>query len=729
MSAAAAAQAAPVELLDLRGQAAGLPGWVERLIVVDRVATLADHEAVYAELGAHRRRCAVVCVAVGDTPLRPPEVLRYTGGVVLWVGDPDGVRWGPAEDVVRSAAGGPGLDGLLRALRLPDVFDRVRAELRDTPFGTAGPGVELATVAITELQLHIAHREALNRLHGAGERSTAYDGAVVADARRAGARTAGPPMPAVRQTDKQALAAIETLDESAGRLGGPGALLAGRPGRYLGSELADVGRSVADHHVWVHTVLVAIHAGLLGRAGAAEEPAAAGVGDPDPVRHHELAADLRELVGERLAARRAIPPVVDELGRAERLIVPQGCADALVECDALRPRARELPAFARWPIPQAALPLVLISGALGALGPGTAVRWGVAAAVVVAWLLAGWLVLARRPTAGGEYGFGRSAGPALVYGLTAAAGAAAAAWSVPGDGRSWLGWVAVAMAVLILAGTVLLGWRSAARSWAGQLDLDRMRGEVEQAERLLRRAVTEQWLPSARHRAIAEALGGAAAALDEIKRVLPAPRAVREPGDGAARPVEAGFTPPTPELIDVVLGDLVELTRAALDPYWSSVAAGSPASRELSGQQAQEIARGYTEHVATHGIQAAPPFGDSSAIRTALAAQLWRSVPDAAAAVLAAVEEPMVQLCSPDQLDSLSIETRHVRAPIRFAPPGLLLSPGVAEPDIIRTGPAGVAGTIRLMPLRPGQVDPHETAGQRWSSEDGCKPEGGEVLR
>lgn len=725
MSATAAVQTAPVELLDLRGQVAGLPGWVERLIVVDRVATLVDHEAVYAELGAHRRRCAIVCVAVGDTPLRPPEVLRYTGGVMLWVGDPVGVRWGPAEDVVRSAAGGAGLDELLRALRLPDVFDRVRAELQDTPFNTAGPGMELAAVAITESQLRTAYREALNRLYDAGERSTARDGAVVADARRAGARIAGPPIAAAERTDDRALVATKMLDESAGRLGSLGALLTGLPGRCLDSELTNAERFVADHHTRVHTVLVAIHAGLLGRAGAAEELAAVGVGDPDPVGHHKVAADLRELIGDRLLARRAIPPVVDEIGRAERLIVPQGCADALSECDALRPNSRGLPAFARWPVPLVALPLVLLSGAVGALGPGTAVRWAGAAAVVVAWWLAGWLVLARRPAAGGECGFGRSAGPALVDGLTAAAGAVTVVWGVPGEGPSGLGWVAVAVAVLILVSTVLLSWRSAARNWVEQLDLHHMRDKVERAEQLLQQTITEKWLPSARHRAVAEALGGAASALDEVKRVLPA---LVGPGDAAARFAEARFAPVPSELIDVVLGDLIELTGTALDPFWSSVAAGSPVSRELSGQQAQELVRGYAEHVATHGIQAALPFGDRSANRTALAAQLWRSVPAAAEAVLAEADEPMVQLCSPDQLDSLRTETRHVRALIRFAPPGLL-GPGVAEGDIIRTGPASVAGTIRLMPLRPGQVDPPEAASQRWSSGDGWEPDDGEDLR
>src|SRR4051794_26407165 len=123
-----------VTVLDLRTDStvgsAELAGGV---VVVDDAGSLVDHAESYLSLGGEGMVTGVICVAVGESTtgnpldgvvLEVPPGLQYA--TVLWAGDARGVDWAPgAASPLPTDGTVDGLDELVAALRVPEVFQRV----------------------------------------------------------------------------------------------------------------------------------------------------------------------------------------------------------------------------------------------------------------------------------------------------------------------------------------------------------------------------------------------------------------------------------------------------------------------------------------------------------------------------------------------------------------------------------------------------------------------------
>lgn len=152
--------AQPVQVLNLIDDFRPCQAWLRmsrqkpvptrlRIVLVDQAENLARNFAEFQHLYLQHY---VVCVVVGpgeETPsgrvLRLPEQLSQDRAAVLWVGDPHGVWWGPDQGRARAGTGqlaGSGLDELLQALCVAEVFEEVVRRARAIPFATASPGIE-----------------------------------------------------------------------------------------------------------------------------------------------------------------------------------------------------------------------------------------------------------------------------------------------------------------------------------------------------------------------------------------------------------------------------------------------------------------------------------------------------------------------------------------------------------------------------------------------------------
>ncbi|MGH8920763.1 MAG: hypothetical protein ACRD0H_20935, partial [Actinomycetes bacterium] len=375
--------------------------------------------------------------------------------------------------------------------------------------------------------------------------------------------------------------------------------------------------------------------------------------------------------------------------------------------------------FAPWPLSRAALPLVFLTCATGTLAPGESwVRWPLGVGLALSWFVAGWVLLARRPLERGEQGFAASAVPAAAYGVAGVLGvpaglAAALVITIP----ALVGQVLSLASVLILIVAVTLSWQRATRRWKDALDLPGLRTQIDRMSTLLAETLAVQWGPSTERHAIADALREAGSGLDDIARALPdacaqlfAPPQLGDPLEpftlsvGVSQPVQ-------PEVLEVVLTDLLELARTALEPCWQAIEANVRPQPDLYARRVRMLVDEYRDHVTRNGLLVKPPFVTDPQPRDVLAARVWTDSGEALAALDARVDEEMTQLCRSKQLNHLSAAPGDAGM-LRFAPHqlkqvrefgGSARAAGASR-DVVWTAAGDLAGAIRLMPLRLGAV-------------------------
>lgn len=717
-----------VVLLDLRASDPP-PELAGGVVVLDDANSLVKHAETYLSLADERMVTAVVCIAVGESStddpldgvvLTVPPPLRYA--TVLWVGDPSGVDWAPESSAPRPA-GGPdrALDGLVAALQVPAVFDRVVAVAEQLASAAANPGIRMVSGVADPIELAGARAAAVQSLCVA-DRPPAQNLAAAMRELDAlhdldGAVLSGP----VSGARADAVWRLDRLADLARVLGTRHALFGPmRPTEHLGSEVTWAGQAAENYRRYLVELLNRMDGQLQVEHPPVEDVMELGVREPREARAGEIAVGMRQKVEARLDQGVPLPVVAQELRLAATTIGPQGCTAALEEVSRRGPLALAMPPFRKWPLRLATLPLIFLSCALVAflLEPAWA-GWVGGGLLAAAWFGSGWLLLARRPGPETELGFGAALLPAaFAYAVVAILGVVAGAKAAELLGElvrvsPLHSQIAIVVTVILSAAAVVLCWRSAARRWRNALQVAAMRNTVADLTRLTEEVTAREWQPMRRRRAIATAAAGVAEGIEEIARTLNeagnrifvAPR-IEPSADGTP-----GWIRPVPqEVYGVVRRDLVDLCRSALESAWQ---AAEGARRTPAGVYAQRLDRlldEYSAHVRHHGLMTPPRFSRDLAPRDALMARVWSESPEALAALGTGVDGDMTQLCRSGQLGYL----RTVAEPglVRFAPVQLrrVLEQDsahhrlTADPGVAWSDGGEFVGALRLLPLRPESV-------------------------
>ncbi|MGC0422530.1 hypothetical protein [Embleya sp. AB8] len=740
----------------------------DRVLVLDSVDDLVAHRQAYERIFAGMYS-KVVCVAVG-TPVAGSVVLRRPGqlagsdAATLWVGDVRGTEWAPgrAPGVSLGPDDADALGPLVDVLSQPEVFDQVLAGVTEMPRSIAAPGMSVFVHRIRDDAVRRARIRAVQRLVGAEggvDQPWPEPLAALADDQGAGlASAAGGSRECVRADGLLAARwaqAEHGFERARQRLTGLAAPLAlygstGRDGRPIDAEIADsavllreyrdlvrqtVGRGAAgldaDGRAWLDRLGVLVPEppglGATSVAAALRERTTAAFERPEGLRG--LAGRLRELA-DRIAP---------GAGASRAHEVDQTCSDGFLT-RYLRP--------AVFPLGPGQVGIVggLLVGAfltalwpaLGLLGAGLAVLLGV---------LGPTLITMRRPDRGTRPILPTEALPMIVVaGLVTLVGAVLGVLA----GRAWGPPTGVGPLALLLGPAVLvvlpgLDWMVRVRHWDRALGLGAASRALHGLHGVLVRTVWNDWALAAPRREAVDRATVLAALLEESATILaedaapPARQFTDEPA--APEPVGAMFgtgAPPTPgrsarpttpppgagastggsvgaSLHDTVLGDLVDALHAAFEPLWPLLERDpAEASRRGAGPELRPVLHAYTDHLAHHGVQAAPPFGRGSQDRPHVGEAVGGDADRIAELLAQPADRSMLQLCAADQLILLDHTPTHARG-VRFAPRGV--RPAVREalrersaghllePELVWTGGGRLAGVLRLLPLLPGSVD------------------------
>lgn len=743
-SASAAARPADVVVFDLRDwrDDRPVPAVSGLVVALDNVDTLLEHRDAYFSLVDDAQVYGLICVAIGQSAdparsgdgvvLKVPQVLPHGAGTVLWVGDEHGVRWGEAQDRPRPVepALPSGLHRLVEALRVPEVFEHVRAATAEFAGRTASPGLQLVSGAVDAGDLSQARAAVVRRL------TDPDAGAVLPPALQDPAGfAAGPSPPAAvlvekRPVDAGRVRAVETLgqaEESAQAMGSWRGLFGeNRPGKSLGGQLVDAAQAAEQYRRVLVELLRRIDGQLRVRQPPVEDVVAMGVRPPTPAQHENVASSTQELVRSTLHRQPSLTTLAAQLWQAAPRAAPQGCTRAWRQLDQRDPIHREVPEFRPWPLWLWTRPLALLSCFAVAFVPGSWVGYVLGAVFALAWFGSGWFLLARRPDASGEYGLLAALPSALFnYGLAGLLGAAAGVVLVnllPSSVRlpASLGYTTVAVAAVLLVVVVAVSWPTAVRRWTKALGLPELRADVVEMTTSATAVVAAEWLPAERRRAVAEAFAEAATGLEEISTTLcaeadqlfrasdPSPSGA---ADGLARPV-------LPELLAVVGTDLLDLSQECLRPAWQAIGSGRHNPEGVYAQRTARLLAEYRAHAAGEGLMAVPAFVSDSGPRDRLIARQWSESPAAVVALRCRLPDQMTQLCQARQLTSIDREAGGRL--LRFAPKPVqrvleadpVRNQSILQEPMIWTSAGELAGVLRLLPLRLGSVREHHAGGR-----------------
>ena len=717
-----------VTVLDFRARAADRSSRVtRRVVVIDDAAALTTHAAAYVDLMSDPLVGSLVCVAVGDVgganpldgvALTVPNVLRTT--TVLWVGDPRGVRWAPPGAPSHDDRPGDGLEGLIAALRVSDVFDEVTGDELGPRF-VASPAVRLTIGPADPADLAEAGAAAVHALCVAETAASRelVDAVGRIDAEHDPGRPAlSGPLAAAGEDARRRLRRVTDLVRELGEYGGA-RMFAGRarrPSALVGTAIVRAGQAAENYRRVLGETLNRMDGHLLGGQPPVEQVMAVGVADPPAARHPEIAAGLHDLVDRRLRGRVALPLLAQELRTAAAFTRPQGVSRLFGRVRGLGGLSLEPPRFRWWPDGLALLPAILLSCAamVAFTGAGRG-GLGYAGGLATLWWAAGWFLLARRPGPDGERGFGRSAGPAaashLLTGLAGIAlgfGLAQSGIDLPQVPQPWALFAGLAVATVLLCA---LAWTRAVRRWRGRLPLAALQNAVGALDEVADEACRREWLPMRRRRAIAAAADAVAGGLEAMAGTLdsvggqlfPAITTARHRADGPAGPLAR---PGAQDLYAVVHADLAALCEEALRPVWASAAAGRQADDGDSAARLKHALDTYSADVAREGLMASPAATGEPDPREDLAGVLAQS-PAVGETLRIGPRDEMTQLCTGRQLSYLSGATEP--SLVRFAPRQLkrVLGGGPRPPEegsVVWTEHGEYAGALRLVPLRPESV-------------------------
>ncbi|NJP96759.1 hypothetical protein HCN51_46290 [Nonomuraea sp. FMUSA5-5] len=257
-------------------------------------------------------------------------------------------------------------------------------------------------------------------------------------------------------------------------------------------------------------------------------------------------------------------------------------------------------------------------------------------------------------------------------------------------------------------------WRRSRASWREQLALGPARTALDELRSLLERVAASEWALGQARVHTSDAARTVAAALAEICAQVSATLTEwsrTEAGQAAASPaldeeVTVRLRDRGGQLREVITGDLLDAVTGWLDPGWPALEHGDYRDVQTGlERRVDETLRQYRYHLAHRGVQEKPEFGTADAGRQELVDAVWRQSQQVVRALQAPPGGQMLQLCGDRDL---SLLLRQAYA-VRFAPRAVR---GQGNPSgVVWTRSGQYAGTLRLVPLRPGTVE------ENWSGD------------
>lgn len=703
-----------------------------RVLVVDDVLTLADHDSVFETL-LGSKGVQVVCVAVGPPQgpgsgpvLKVPGSLNNDDAATLWVGNQDGIGW----DIQRDTTVAPERIGvpdrplriLLEVLRIPNVFDAVAGLAGDFPGRTSNPGLLVEASPIGPDELVVAQIDAMRRVAGSDRHTAAGETpAPEADLRKVLlgdpdlplASIVREPVPksTVDRLFQNGLKACRRATDGVEALAGPIGPALTAPSDAAGL-VAQAGAAVREYRQFVADRFGRM-GGRVGLKQDQHESLRRDGLDTTPPRGTDrdaITARMRELVDEALDSEHSLDAIAGRLRRISEQSAPMGSGAHLEELDRRCPQAMvdrlAAPvAFPLRPIEPWVLAAVAGCGLLAGL-----LHWVASAVLAVLWVAGLLLALDRRPGRPARWS-GPDTAAVLVNALAVAAGGAVAgvvrsAVPVPVAVGVASAAIAVVAAVLVLR----YWWYGAVRRWVAVLGITQAAEAVVGMHQLLMDVAVREWAMSGARRFTADAAARMANQVTTAAALLNLRAAEYRPG-GSGRPPRLAPGAPAipPELVEIITADLVDAVRSALQPCWDQVQFVGAQTNVDVRQLLADLLDEYRAHLQMRGVDQKPSFSTRSMDRSRIAGIMWQRSPLVERLLQkATVDEPMLQLCSGDELRVLTASDAGTRL-VRFAPQpvrsALASEAGMERElgglaDLEWTESVHLAGALRLVPLR-----------------------------
>jgi hypothetical protein len=715
-----------------------------RVILLDDAVKLTAHHEVYAHILDSHVDISLLCLAIGPgqqgdstVALRRPFQLGPPKAATLWVGDEYGIGWRmestQADQVYIPAQAGESdaLLGMLEALRLPQIFDRVVEMASSMSGGAACPGIRLFHGDIDPFVLVDAQRAAIRRLTDPG--SGIDDLIRSADPRP----PSGPPGPSSSHAS-DAIRPGGTVDEMykrCRRAGRDAAVVVGRMTRAralfrhdaapTGSAFGKVADALSEFSDAIERALdwanpqtgfEDVHREQLDQLGIE-------VGRPEPAGTKRTLEDLDKLVLTALERGQPLPAVAERLrGEADKT-VPQGTGPYLDRLHRICGKdmlasIRKLPAFLSsppspgllaatfavcllsglWPTP------IALCGAIALVGVVAGAGWLLSRATLISPLAArvGWrfaLLQAAAALAGSSCGVALS----RVFPLPAPTGPVGAA-------------IGVAATLVLVLALVTLWWAAVGRRWSASIRLHRVMGAADLLRALIAEAAREEWRVAEERIAVSNHARVLAGIMDDATEGLRSYEAgLPDPYD-PERPRQQRRHDSDNVSQELVLSDLGDAVAETVRRIVVRLDNGSLTTADKATVQDElaAVLSIYRVHLATAGLHEPPPFGRESERRSSLVRSLMERGSDMQDLIRSDVrDEHITQLCAPEHL--MLLETAATAAElIKFAPRaaqafttnttgGHMVSEGASRP-IEWTTASPIVGVVRLVPLRASAV-------------------------
>jgi hypothetical protein len=257
-------------------------------------------------------------------------------------------------------------------------------------------------------------------------------------------------------------------------------------------------------------------------------------------------------------------------------------------------------------------------------------------------------------------------------------------------------------------------WRHSRDWWREQLALGPARTALDELRSLLERVAASEWTLGEARMHTSDAARTIAAVLAEICAQVSATLSdwsMAEAGQATAgealdEEVTVRLRDRGGQLREVITGDLLDAVTGWLEPGWPALEHGDFRDvRTGLDRRVDETLRQYRYHLAHRGVQEKPDFGTADAGRQELVDAVWRQSQQVVRALQAPPGGQMLQLCGDRDL---SLLLRQAYA-VRFAPRAVRGQGN--PPGVVWTRSGQYAGTLRLVPLRPGTVE------ENWSGD------------
>lgn len=721
--------------------AAGADGQVDfrRVILLDHVEELTEHDEVYAHILDSHIDVSMLCLAIGPpsaeeptVAIRRPYQLGPPKAAILWIGDVRGIGWrmdSTLAERVNLKSGQQGGDAALRELieilSLPQVFDRA-IELAGAMRGAAAsPGLRVVRGDVTADILADAQRSAIRQLTNPGSHAidlppTDGTGGRSAKGQRT-SRTSDVIRPGgridelyqqSRRAGHDALAIVRRLTAASGlaRDAGPSARRALR-------EFADTLAKFTDLVTWLldeadtRSGLESSHRQQLDELGIELGAAPS-----------ESSADTMQALTEQTLAEidrcQPLPAIAERLRDESDKMVPRGTSEYQARLQRICPpslfsRLRTPPAVVEGVPPAGVLAgtfvTCLISGAwpkpfglfcaVALLGTVAVTARVIALAASITSLArsAVWRFLAGQLAAAAT---GAGCGVALSKVITAAPGGAAGVAAGAG------------VTVVLLVALAGFCWRVLGGRWSANMQVSRLVNTPDLVRGLVADVARSEWQVAAARttasdlaRVMAGMVDDAAVTLRSFGDSLPAG------GQGTASGRQRSDRDQVSR--ELVIIDLAAAIGTALDRLAASRGPGGLANVDSQAVQ-QEVAvllDCYQVHLTTSGLHEPPPFARARERRDILVKSLVERGSDVYEAIqLTIADDRITQLCMPEQLTLLEISADKAEL-IRFAPrsrQGFMdqqAAAGVLAHPVTWTLASPMAGVLRLVPLRASAVE------------------------